>query len=115
MLSKHDDYPIHQTPEPLARPATSDRNFYDRYWFNGFARDGEFYFGAALAVYPNRRIMDAAFSIVRDGQQHSLFASRLLDSDRADTQVGPLRIHVIEPMKRLRVEVAPNETGIHWA
>jgi hypothetical protein len=112
MLSKFDDYPIHQTQDPIAQPGTGDRNFYDRYWFNGFDKDGEFYFGIALAVYPNRRIMDAAFSIVRDGQQHSLHASRIAPQERTDTQVGPLRIEVVEPMKRIRVQVAENETGI---
>ena len=34
MLTRGDDYPIHQTPEPIAY-AGSDRNFYDRYFFNG--------------------------------------------------------------------------------
>ncbi len=28
MLTKADDYPIHQTPEPIATSGT-DRNFYD--------------------------------------------------------------------------------------
>jgi hypothetical protein len=112
MLTPHDDYPLHQTPEPLAQPFTSDRNFYDRYWFNGFARDGEFYFGIALGVYPNRRIMDASLSIVRDGEQHSLHASRLAPRDRTENRVGPLRIEVVEPMRRLRVHIDPNETGI---
>ena len=64
MLSRFDDYPIHQTPEPIAHVATSDRNAYDRYWFNGYAEDGEFYFGVAMAIYPNLRILDGAFSIV---------------------------------------------------
>ncbi len=35
MLNKLDDYPIHQTPEPIAQPATSDRNEYERTWKNG--------------------------------------------------------------------------------
>ena len=35
MLSKGDDYPIHQTPEPIAYVA-GQRNFYDRYFFNGY-------------------------------------------------------------------------------
>lgn len=112
MLSRHDDYPIHQTQDPIAQPGTGDRNFYDRYWFNGFDQDGEFYFGIALAVYPNRNIMDCAFSILRDGQQHSLHASRIAPRDRSDTQVGPLSIEILEPMKRIRVRVAENETGI---
>ena len=37
MLSKGDDYPIHQTPEPIAYVA-GQRNFYDRYFFSlGFS------------------------------------------------------------------------------
>ena len=46
MLSRHDDYPIHQTPEPIARPASTDRHVYDRYWFNGYSGDGDFRLGA---------------------------------------------------------------------
>jgi hypothetical protein len=112
MLSRFDDYPIHQTPEPIAHPVSADRNVYDRYWLNGFARDGEFYFGVAMAVYPNRRIQDAGFSIVRGGRQHSLHASGLAPADRGDTRVGPMAIEIVEPMKVLRVRIAPNETGI---
>jgi hypothetical protein len=112
MLSRFDDYPIHQTPEPLAHPATSDRNVYDRYWVNGYAPDGEFYFGAGMAVYPHRHVLDGAFSVVRDGVQHAFFASRRAPAERGETEVGPLRIEVVEPMRRMRVTLAPNETGI---
>ena len=40
VLSWGDDYPIHQTPEPIAYAGT-DRNFYDRYFFNGYAEAGD--------------------------------------------------------------------------
>jgi hypothetical protein len=112
MLSSHDDYPIHQTPDPVNQPSVSDKNFYDRYWFNGYARDGEFYFAVALGLYPNRRVMDAGFSIVRNGVQHSLHASRLAPDDPCETRVGPLRIEVIEPMRTLRVTLEKNATDI---
>ncbi len=52
MITPFDDYPIHQTSLPLAIPATSDRNFYDRFWLNGFVGDGSLYFGAAMGFYP---------------------------------------------------------------
>ena len=65
MLSKFDDYPIHQTSHPLRQPVSSDRHHYDRYWFNGYDRDGEFYFGIGAARYPNLGIMDCGVSIVR--------------------------------------------------
>lgn len=112
MLSRFDDLPIHQTPEPLAHRASSDRNFYDRYWFNGFDRDGEFYFGVAMGLYPNREILDCAFSIVRDGEQHSFHGSRRAPAEPGETAVGPFRIEVLEPMRRLRLTIDENETGI---
>ncbi len=112
MLSKFDDYPIHQTPEPVAHPASSDRNVYDRYWFNGYANDGEFYFGVGMGLYPHRGILDCGFSIARDGEQHSFHASRRAPSDPSETVVGPFSIEVVEPMKRTRVRLESNSTGI---
>jgi hypothetical protein len=31
VLSRFDDYPIHQTTDPIRIPATTDRHAYDRY------------------------------------------------------------------------------------
>ena len=112
MLSRFDDYPIHQTPEPIAHRATSDPNTYDRYWFNGLDCDGGFYFGAALGLYPHQQVMDAHFSILRDGEQHALHTSRLAPREPSDTAVGPIRLEVVEPMRRLRLTIARNDTGI---
>ena len=112
MITSFDDYCIHQTHEPVAQPSQSDRNFYDRYWFNGFDRDGAFLFEIGFGLYPNRRVMDGHFSVVVDGVQHSFHASRRAPHDRAETVVGPLRVQVIEPLRRVRVCIAPNETGI---
>jgi hypothetical protein len=112
MLGRLDDYPVHQTPEPLAYPATSDRNAYDRYFWNGYARDGSLFFAVALGVYPNRRVMDAAVSVVRGGEQVSLHASRRAPDERTETRVGPIEVEVLEPMRSHRVRVLPNETGI---
>ena len=112
MLTHLDDYLVHQTPEPVAHPTTGDRNFYDRYFFNGFTRTGDLFFAVALGLYPNRRVMDAAFSVVRDGVQHVVRASRLAPSERTETRVGPLVIEVVEPLRTLRVRVAPNAHGL---
>lgn len=111
MLTKADDYPIHQLPEPIATSGT-DRNFYDRYFFNGYTMDGHVFFAVALGVYPHLNVMDASFTVITGGVQHNLRASRLLNMERMDTSVGPIRIEVIEPLKTLRVRVAENEHGI---
>jgi len=111
MLTKADDFPVHQLPEPIATSGT-DRNFYDRYFFNGYSADGSVFFAAALGVYPHLNVMDAALSVIADGVQHNLRASKLLAMERMDTTVGPLAVQVIEPLKILRVIATKNEHGI---
>ncbi|WP_296679906.1 hypothetical protein [Novosphingobium sp.] len=104
VLTKGDDYPLHQTPEPIAYAGT-DRNFYDRYFFNGYAPDGSDFFAVALGIYPHLNVADAHFSTIREGVQHCLHASRELGMERMDMEVGPIRIEVIEPLHKLRIVV----------
>ena len=113
MLSKGDDYPIHQTSEPIAYAGT-DRNFYDRYFFNGYsATPGDrAFFAAAFGVYPHLNIADAAFVVIRDGVEIALHASRCLDMERMNLNVGPITIEVVEPLKALRVIVNAPEQKI---
>ena len=104
MLTKGDDYPLHQTPEPVACSG-ADRNFYDRYFFNGYSPDGELFFAAALGVYPQLNIMDAAFCLVKEGVQHNIRASKHLGSERLDLTVGPITLTIEEPLETLRLQV----------
>ena len=113
-LTWGDDYPIHQTPEPVAYAGT-DRNFYDRYFFNGYASEGDgndLFFAAAFGVYPHLNIADAAFCVMRDGKQVNLHASRWLRLERMDLRVGPIAIDVVEPLQRLKLIVTAPEQGI---
>ena len=111
MLTPHDDFPIHQTALPVAHTVSSDPNHYDRYWFNGYTADGSVFFAAAMGHYPNRGVVDASFSIVRHGVQQSVFASGRMPLDRA-TRIGPITITVVEPLRRIRLQVGPNDQGI---
>lgn len=112
MLTRADDFPIHQTAEPIA-VAGSDRNFYDRYFFNGYDAKGDVMFAIALGVYPVLNIMDAALTVAVDGQQHNLRFSKELLGERLDMQVGAFRLNVVEPLKTLRIRIADNEHKIH--
>ena len=105
MLTKGDDYPLHQTPEPMA-VSGGNRNFYDRYFFNGYSADGSIFFAAALGVYPQLDIMDAAFCVSIGGWQHNLRASKRMSSERLDLEVGPIRIEIIEPLQTIRLIVS---------
>jgi hypothetical protein len=107
-----DDYPIHQVPLPVAHMASSDPNHYDRYWFNGYDIDGEWYLGIAMGVYPNRGVIDGAFSLLRDGVQRSVFATGRAPLDRRDTKIGPISIEVVEPLRENRVRIDAEHLGI---
>src|ERR1700752_4573203 len=111
MLTKADDYPVHQLPEPIAYAGT-DRNFYDRYFFNGYSRDGEHFFAVAMGIYPHLNVIDAAFSVIHRGRQSNVRASRCLQMERMDTRAAPISIDVVEPLERLRVRVDDRANGV---
>jgi hypothetical protein len=104
MLTPADEWHVHQTPEPIAVAGT-DRNFYDRSYFGGWSADGETMFAAAFGIYPHLNIADAHLAIVRGGVQHCLHASKILHSDRASLEVGPVSIEIVEPLRVLRLRV----------
>ena len=112
VLNPLDDYAVHQTPEPVAHPASTDANAYDRYFFNGYDDEGTLVFAVALGVYPNRRIIDAAVTVVHEGRQRSLHASGRMPTDRTVTAVGPIVVEVIEPLSQLRVTASAADLGI---
>ena len=112
MITLLDDYAIHQTPQPVSRPATSDRNFYDRWYFSGAAADGGCMFEAALGLYPHRRVMDAHFTVLVDGVQHCFHGSRRAPAERTEMQVVPFRLEVEQPMRLQRLRLADDASGL---
>ncbi|MBS2545751.1 hypothetical protein KGQ19_02595 [Catenulispora sp. NL8] len=108
-LSPLDDFPFHQTSESLAHVATSDRNFYDRYYFNVHHCTGDLFMALGVGQYPNLGVTDAFAAVVHRGVHRVVRASRELGNDRGDTSVGPFRVEVLEPLNRLRVVLEPGE------
>jgi len=112
VLTPLDDYLAHQIPETFDHVGTSDRNFFDRYYFNCHDLDGEVFLGFGMGVYPNLNVIDAFVSIVYDGKQHIVRCSRLLGRDRLDARVGPLAVEVLEGLRVLRLSCDPHDPGV---
>ena len=113
MITSFDDYPIHQTWQPIAHPESGDPGHYDRYFFNGYTRDGSLFFALAMGLYPNRHVMDAAFSVIIDGEQINLRASARAHEDRMKcTSVGPISVEIVEPLVKHRITLASPEHGV---
>ena len=111
MLSTMDDYPLHQIADVIRHTGTSDRNFYDRYYFNMHNAGDELFVVFGLGQYPNLGVQDAFLLVRHKDKHHVIRASRPL-SDRGDISVGPLRIEVIEGLQRLRIVCDDAEHGI---
>ena len=108
MLIPEDDFPLHQAALPLAHTMDGHPNAYDRFWFNGYTE--EYYFAVALGLYPNRGVIDAAFSVVDAGQQRSVFSGDRLTG--RETEVGAVRIEILEPLRVNRVIVNAPQQGL---
>ena len=107
-----DEYPIHQAPASMRYPATSDRNFYDRSYFNAHDRTGSIFLITGLGVYPQLGVIDAYASVGQGTTVTSIHASDALHDNRLDQRVGPYRIEVVDPLHRLRLVCDADDHGV---
>jgi hypothetical protein len=111
-----DELPIHQTPLSMQFVGTSDRNFYDRWYFNAHDRTGDVFLVTGMGVYPNLGVVDA-YAVVRRGDRQRVvrFSDALGDrrlSGGTECAVGPYRVEVVEPLQRIRLVCEGDEHGI---
>ena len=111
MLTPADDYPLHQTPETI-NISGQNRNFYDRFFFNGYDNKGDIFFAAALGLYPQLNIMDASFCLSIGKKQYNLRASKEMKSDRLNLNVGPIQVDIVIPLEETILIIKENEYGI---
>lgn len=109
MLGPLDEYPIHQVPQPIAWPESSDRNFYDRCYFNAHDRTGDIFVITGLGYYPNLGVKDAYVLIRRGDEQTALHLSDAIDQNRLDQRVNSYRIEVVEPLRTVRLVLEDTE------
>src|SRR5271154_1405798 len=113
MLGPLDEYPVHQVPQPIAWPGSSDRNFYDRAYFNAHDRTGNIFLISGIGYYPNLGVKDAFLLIRRRSRpagdiglrdiQTAVHLSDAIDQDRLNQNVNGYRIEVVEPLRKLRL------------
>ncbi|MCD4524639.1 hypothetical protein [Nocardioides sp. cx-173] len=109
MVSHLDEYPIHQAPLPVTWAASSDRNFYDRCYFNAHDRTGDIFVITGAGYYPNLGTKDAFVLVRRGDEQTAVHLGDAIDDDRLHQHVGGYRIEVVEPLRRLRLVLEETE------
>ncbi len=115
MLSPQDDLIGHQLPTTFDHVGNSDPAWMERLWYTGHpAPGGDVIFDIGLGYHPNRNVMDAFAGVAIAGRQWNLRVSRRLRPDPLSTRVGPLEIQVIEGLRRHRLRLAPNDSGLSF-
>ncbi len=107
-----DEFALHQHPVSFARVGTSDRNFYDRSYFNGHDRTGEIFFISGYGAYPNLGVKDAYFTIRIGDRSFTVRASDALDDNRLAQEVGFYRHEVVDPLHTIRLTGDADDLGI---
>jgi hypothetical protein len=109
---------VHQVPQPIAWPGSSDRNFYDRSYFNAHDRTGDIFVITGIGYYPNLGVKDAFLLVARRGggrfggsgdTQTAVHLSDAIDSDRLNQCVNGYRVEVVEPLRKLRIILEETE------
>ena len=107
-----DEYAVHQTPLSMRHVGSTDRNFYDRAYFNAHDRTGDIFLVTGLGIYPNLGVTDAYATVRRGDRQWTIRCSDALGDDRLHPAVGPYRVEVQEPLQRIRLVCDGDDHGL---
>lgn len=115
MLTPQDDLIGHQLPTTFDQIDNSDPAWMERLWYTGHpVPGGDIIFDIGLGYHPNRNVMDAFAGVAIAGRQWNFRVSRRLRPDPLTTTVGPLSIQVIEGLRRHRLVLGENASGIRF-
>ena len=115
MLTPQDDLIGHQTPTTFDHVDSSDPAWMERLWYTGHpAPEGDVIFDLGIGYHPNRNVMDGFAGVTIGTTQYNLRLSRRLRPDPLRTRIGPLEIAVIEGLRRHRLTLDENESGLRF-
>ncbi|MBA2282604.1 MAG: hypothetical protein H0W25_15440 [Acidimicrobiia bacterium] len=111
MLSRYDDFPVHQTARPVHEVSQSAAGFSDGYFFSVYSAEEAAYLFLTLRVHPNLDLVGAATGLGLDGHQRTVRLSRRWRPD-CETTIGPLTVEFVEPMQRIRLRLDDPGAGL---
>ena len=109
MIEPLDEYPIHQLPLPISWVGSSDRNFYDRCYFNAHDRSGDIFLITGIGYYPNLGTKDAFVLVRRGDEQTAVHLGDGIDHDRMNQHCGNYRLEVVDPLREIRIVLEETE------
>lgn len=104
-----DEFFNHQIVETHATVLQADLSWTEKVCGMACARDGSLSINFGFGKYVNRNVVDGYGGASRGVEQWTVRASRALDAGPNGIDVGPLRYEVVEPLRRVRVALEPND------
>ena len=108
-LRQADEGLNHQIVDTFATVGQSDRSWAEKIWGSLAKADGSLQVDFGLGRYHNRGIMDGFGGVSRGREQWIVRGSRELAPAWEEASVGPIRYEIVEPLKRVRFVLEPND------
>lgn len=113
MLTPYDEFPVHQASRPFSHVPSTDYNWDDGHYIGIFSPDAKVFLACGLRVNPNADMVGGYAMLNVEGQQFTVRFSRCWRRE-VSMRVGPFRIEVLEPLRRLRVVLDKNASPLHF-
>ncbi|MBW2291277.1 MAG: hypothetical protein JRG89_18845 [Deltaproteobacteria bacterium] len=112
MLSKMDDYLVHQTEKPLGSVDSTHPDWQEAIYFNVHDTAGEFSAAFGLDVLPNAKYVRAYMFTLQGSEHYSYMYAGPLENWRDEMRAGTMSFSIVEPMKTWHLELADDANGI---
>ncbi|HJP41433.1 MAG TPA: hypothetical protein QGF35_06980 [Dehalococcoidia bacterium] len=112
MLTKVDEYPVHQITDTFATVLSGDKHWNDGHYICLCDDAGDVSLVSTVRLYQNNDVLDGFVCIRHEGMQHNIRVSRRLRPEIDHYGAGPLRIEILEPMESIRLVLEENQYGI---
>lgn len=114
--SAADESFTHQLPTTFDQVHDADPTWSDRCYFFAAAPDGTMLLASGYGNNPNTASGLGYVKVsLADGRHWDLLSGRpVTGDDRGELRAGPMRWTCVEPLKKWRLDVGPNNSGIEW-
>lgn len=113
MLTPYDEFPVHQAAHPFSHIPSTDYSWDDGYYFGVMSPDDGVFLATGLRVNPNSDMVGGYALLNIRGRQFTLRFNRAWRPDFS-LEIGPYSIEFVEPLKRIRLRLDPNDSGLSF-
>lgn len=113
MLTPYDEFPVHQASRPFSYIPSTDYNWDDGYYFGVFSPAEGVHLSTGARINPNSDMIGGYALLNVRGHQTTLRFNRCWRRN-FNVEIGPWKVEFVELMKRIRLTLGANESGMEF-